>query len=62
MKRCRESERDNDRERPDLYKKEAEIFMDVSVLIGKLLGAMRPSPPVTAWEEVNVRVHRASVV
>lgn len=34
--------------------------MDVSVLIGKLLGAMRPSPPVTAWEEVNV--HRASVV
>ncbi len=27
--------------------------MDVSVLIGKPLGALRPSPPITAWEEVN---------
>lgn len=45
--------RDSDRERPDLYKKEAEIFMDVSVLIGKPLGALRPSPPITAREEVK---------
>lgn len=42
------------RERPDLYKKEAEIFMDVSVLIGKPLGALQPSPPITAREEVNI--------
>lgn len=53
--RQRESERDSEWERPDLYKKEAEIFMDVSVLIGKPLGALRPSPPITAWEEVNTR-------
>ena len=43
-----------DRERPDPYKKEAEIFMDVSVLIGKPLGVLRPSPPITAWKEVNL--------
>lgn len=49
--------RDSDRERPDLYKKEAEIFMDVSVLIGKPLGALRPSPPITVREEVNARSH-----
>ena len=49
--------RDSDRERPDLYKKEAEIFMDVSVLIGKPLGALRPSPPITACEEVNTHTH-----
>lgn len=57
--------RESDRERPDLYKKEAEIFMDVSVLIGKPLGALRPSPPITAWEEVNTHAHaraRASVI
>ena len=48
---------DSDRERPDLYKKEAEIFMDVSVLIGKPLGALRPSPPITAREEVNTHTH-----
>ena len=47
--------RDSDEERPDLYKKEAEIFMDVSVLIGKPLGALRPSPPITAGEEVNTQ-------
>jgi len=49
----RQSVRDSDgeRERPDLYKKEAEIFMDVSVLIGKPLGAPRPSPPITGREE-----------
>lgn len=53
----RQSVRDSDRERPDLYKKEAEIFMDVSVLIGKPLGALRPSPPITAGEEVNAHSH-----
>lgn len=31
--------------------------MDVSVLIGKPLGALRPSPPITAWEEVNIHAH-----
>lgn len=31
--------------------------MDVSVLIGKPLGALRPSPPITAWEEVNTHAH-----
>lgn len=36
--------------------------MDVSVLIGKPLGAMRPSPPIIAWEEVNMRMHKTSVV
>ena len=51
----RQSVGDSDRARPDLYKKEAEIFMDVSVLIGKPLGALRPSPPITAREEVNTR-------
>lgn len=53
--------RDSDGERPDLYKKEAEIFMDVSVLIGKPLGALRPPPPITAGEEVNTHT-RASLV
>lgn len=55
--RQRASERDSEWERPDLYKKEAEIFMDVSVLIGKPLGALWPSPPITAWEEVNTHSH-----
>lgn len=54
----RGSERGCDRERPDLYKKEVEIFMDVSVLIGKPLGALRPSPPITDWEEVNARTQK----
>ena len=53
----RQSVRDSDRERPDLYKKEAEIFMDVSVLIGKPLGALQPPPPITAREEVNPHTH-----
>ena len=48
---------ESDRERPDLYKKEAEIFMDVSVLIGKTVGALRPSPPITEQEVVHAHTH-----
>lgn len=31
--------------------------MDVSVLIGKPLGARRPSPPITAREQGNTHTH-----
>ena len=55
--RQRERARESDRERPDLYKKEAEIFMDVSVLIGKPLGALRPSPPIAEQEAVKSHTH-----
>lgn len=39
------------RQKADLYKKEAEIFMEVSVLIHKPLGALWPIRPIAAQEK-----------
>lgn len=64
-----EEERKWERQKADLYKKEAEIFMEVSVLIHKPLGVLQLIRPIAAKEKdkhtcVHIRAHtlRASEV
>lgn len=65
----RRGEKVRERQKADLYKKEAEIFMEVSVLIHKPLGVLQLIRPIAAKEKdkhtcVHIRAHtlRASEV